>query len=307
MMKNIFIDRRKKTFSNKVRRFINDYWLVPLLTLYLQFVVIFLPLGGPSLNGIFEKNLYFLKGSAVLYNLLTIDFPYTLLGHFEEVTIRAKYDLSLSQIPYEEIVASVENKDSALEVYSLLLRSKRYKNTELGGVASVSYGPEGTRLHLYEIPSMNKVFSEKLHNVGDLSIEEFSAFIRDKKNTDFLIKNQISEGMIKNMLKILASDGLDEVHKERVIKSFIDAYDMYSESRYILSPYDFKSFLGSTDIKGQYLGIFHFHNTLYDPPSEVDVSSSHNDRQIVITFAEQGFIVYDILKGKQNSIEVHLN
>lgn len=304
LTKGIFTDRRKKSLFNRVRRFINDYWFVPLLTLYLQFIVLFLPPGGPSLKSLYEKNIYLLKGPAVLYNLLTIDFPYTLFGHFEEVAIRAKYGLGIYQVTFDDIAASMGNNDSAGEVYSLLLRSKKYHNTELGGIVSISYEPDGPRIHLYEVPSMNRVFSERLHRAGESSIEDFCTFITDDKNIDFLGKIQGGEVLTNNMLKVLSSDTLDKTHKKRLISSFIDTYDMYSESRYILSPYDFKSFLGSTEIEGRYLGIFHLHNTLNDPPSDMDVASSYNDRQIVITFTEGGFMVYDIAKGKQNSIEV---
>jgi len=249
---------------------------------------------GPSLKSLYEKNIYLLKGPAVLYNLLTIDFPYTFFGHFEEIAVRAKYGLGIYQVTFDDIAASMGNNDSARNVYSLLLRSREYTNTEIGGIASISYGPEGPRLHLYEIPSMNKAFSERLHRAGESSIEDFCTFIKDDKNIAFLRKIQEGEVLINNMLKVLSSDTLDKTHKKRLISSFIDTYDMYSESRYILSPYDFKTFLGSTEIEGRYVGIFHLHNTLNDPPSDIDVASSYNDRQIVITFTEGGFMVYDI-------------
>jgi hypothetical protein len=84
-----------------------------------------------------------------------------------------------------------------------------------------------------------------------------------------------------------------------LIRGFVKNYDIHSEAKYILSPFDFKSALGSENIRGRYVGLFHFHNNYMEPPSEVDVANSHFDRQIVITLGDRGIVIYDLVKGKE--------
>lgn len=292
------IDRRKKSFINRLRRFINSYWLLPVFTLYLElFAVIIPPVDSPVKN-LMERNLYFFKGPVIMYNLVTTDFPHTLIGHFKEIGIINKYTFNIDQIPSKDIIRALEDRESIRKIYRRVIESREYENTEIGGIATLVYDQDGPKLHLYEITSVNKVFSERLHKIGNSSIEEFLSFIEKPESRDMSTRVGIDENITNNIIKVLLSGKPDNHQKLNLIKGFIKNYDIHSESKYILSPYDFKSFLGSGKIDGKYLGLFHFHNSYMEPPSDVDIANSSTDRQIVVTLGDSGIVIYDLIKGK---------
>lgn len=316
-----FVDRRKKTLTNRVRRFVNNYYLIPLFILYLEFFAVIIPPIDSPIKTITKRNLYFLKGPIVIYKLVTTDFPHVLMGHFKEIAIVKKYALNIGQVPPENIVKALKDKESIRRIYRRVIESRGYNNTEIGGVAFLAYEADGPELRLYEIPSMNRAFSEKLHSslppplkqvqgqgfgspmqampLEDSTVEEFISLLTEMDNRELFKRVGIDENVIEGLIRKLQSDKPDKDQKMALIKDFIRAYDIHSESKYILSPYDFKSFLGSIDVDGIYIGLFHFHNNYMEPPSEVDIENSHTDRQIVLTLGDKGIVIYDIIKGKK--------
>lgn len=297
-MDHDFIDRRKKTLTNRIRRFVNNYWLIPVFTLYLELFAIILPPINSPVENFKERNLYFLRGPVIFYNLVSTDFPNTLIGHFKEIVLVKKYTFNVDQVPFDDMVMALEDKESVTHIYRRVIESRAYNNTEIGGIATLVYGSDGPELRLYEITSVNKVFSDRLHGLENSPIDEFISLIQEQESKDIITKVGIDEYMINNLINLLLSEKLDRSRKKALMRNFIKTYDLHSEAKYILSPYDLKSFLGSTDIEGKYVGLFHFHNNYMEPPSDVDIANSRADRQIVITLGDRGIVIYDIVKGK---------
>ncbi|MBI5407182.1 MAG: hypothetical protein HZA18_05750 [Nitrospirae bacterium] len=293
-----FIDRRKRTPTNRLRRFLNNYWLIPVFTLCLELFAITLPPTDSPIKNLKDRNIYFLKGPVILYNLASTDFPYALIGHFKEITLVKKYSFNIDQVPSEDIARALENKESVRKIYRRVIESRSYANTELGGIITLVNTPEGPELHLHEIPSLNKGFSEKLHGLENSSIEEFIAFLQKQESRETLARVGMDEYITDNLVNVLLSQKPDKDRKRILVKDFIKTYDIHSECKYILSPYDFKSILGASNIEGKYVGLFHFHNNYMEPPSEVDIANSSADRQIVITLGDRGIVIYDLIKGK---------
>ncbi|MBI5097213.1 MAG: hypothetical protein HZB32_06200 [Nitrospirae bacterium] len=294
-----FIDRRKMTLTNRLRRFLNNYWLIPVFTLCLELFAITLPSTNSPIKNLKDRNIYFLKGPVILYNLASTDFPYALIGHFKEIAIVKKYTFNIGQVPSENVARALEHKESVRKIYRRVIESRSYDNTEFGGIVTLANTPEGPELHLYEIASLNKVFSEKLHGLKNSSIEEFISFLQKQESRETLSKVGMDEHITDNLVRVLLSQKPDKDHKRILIKDFIKTYDIHSECKYILSPYDFKSILGSSNLEGKYVGLFHFHNNYMEPPSEVDIANSSADRQIVITLGDRGIVIYDLIKGKE--------
>jgi len=294
-----FIDRRKRTPTNRLRRFLNNYWLIPVFTLCLELFAITLPPTDSPIKNLKERNIYFLKGPVILYNLASTDFPYALIGHFKEIAIVKKYTFNIDQVPSEDIARALENKESVRKIYRRVIESRSYDNTEFGGIVTLVNTHEGPELHLHEIASLNKGFSEKLHGLKNSSIEEFISFLQKQESRETLSKVGMDEHITDNLVRVLLSQKPDKDHKRILIKDFIKTYDIHSECKYILSPYDFKSILGAWNLEGKYVGLFHFHNNYMEPPSEVDIANSSADRQIVITLGDRGIVIYDLIKGKE--------
>lgn len=294
-----FFDRRKKTITNKTRRQLNNYWLIPVFLIYLEFFATVFPPFHSPINNLKERNLNFLRGPVVFYNLLTTDFPYGLIGHFKEIAIVKKYTFNIDQTSSDDILKALKDKGTVTRIYRRVVQSRELNNTEIGGIATMEYTPEGPKLRLHEIPSKNKVFSDQLHKFEDSPVSEFLSFIQEGDSREVIINVGIDGRMIDNTIKVLMSEKPDNDRKVALINNFISNYDIHSESKYILSPYDFKAFLGSVDLSGKYIGIFHVHNNYMEPPSDIDIENSSIDRQFVITLGDRGIVIYDIIKGKE--------
>lgn len=291
-----FPDRRKKNFPNRLRRQVNNYWLIPVFLLYLELIAtVFPPFNSPVTN-LKERNLNFLRGPAIIYHLVTTDFPYGLIGHFKEIAIVKKYAFNIDQVSSNDMLKALQDRDTVRTIYRRVIQSRGFDNTEIGGVATMVYTPEGPKLRFYEIPSQNKVFSERLHRLENSTVEDFLSFIREGESREVLLNVGIDESLIDRLISVLTSGKPDNNKKIALIKNFMSNYDIHSESKYILSPYDFKTFLGSADLSGTYIGIFHFHNTYMEPPSNPDVENSSIDRQLVVTLGDKGIVIYDIIK-----------
>jgi hypothetical protein len=253
------------------------------------------------MKNLLEKNLNFLKGPVILYNLASTDFPYTLIGHFKEIVVVKKYLFNVGQVPSGKIAGALDDRETVNGIYTRLIESKNYNNTEIGGIATLSYGPDGPKLHLHEITSINKTFSERLHKAADSSHDEVITLLQKRESMEIVARVELDEQLVEQLIDVLLSNKVSMEDKTMLIKGFVNRYDTHSELKYILSPYDFKSFLGSAELEGEYIGIFHFHNDYMAPPSEIDVANSFTDRQIVITLSDGGFMLYDIIKGKEHT------
>ena len=294
-----YFDRRKKSFTNRARRQLNNYWLIPVFILYLELIATVFPPFNSPLKNLEDRNLNFMRGPVVFYHLITTDFPYGMIGHFKEIAIVKKYTFNIDQASSGDMLKALGDRDTVRKIYRRVVQSRDFDNTEIGGIATMEYTSHGPRLHLYEIPSKNKVFSEQLHRFENTSVEEFLTFIKDRDSREILIDVGIDERMIDNTIKVLLSVKPDNDRRVALTKNFISNYDIHSESKYILSPYDFKAFLGSAELSGKYIGIFHFHNNYMEPPSDIDVENSSTDRQLVITLGDRGIVIYDIIKEKE--------
>ncbi len=294
-----FIDRRKRTIRNRLRRGINSYWLVPVFILYLEFFTVLIPPVDSPLENLVKRNLYFLNGPAVVYNLVSMDFPYTLIGHFKEIVVVKKYFLGVDQVPSADISTALNNSREVQEIHRRIIESQGYHDTELGGIAAISYGDNGPKLHLYEITSVNKTFSDSLKTASGSSVEILT-LLQEKENREILAKVEIDGDIITGLVDDLSSSKISDSSKKHLIQDFIRRYEAHSQLKYVLSPFDFKSFLGSARMEGEYVGIFHFHNYYMEPPSEIDVANSYNDRQIVLTLSDRGIALYDVIKGKEH-------
>ncbi len=295
-----FVDRRKRTIRNRLRRGINSYWLVPVFVLYLEFFTVLIPPVDSPINNLIQRNLYFLKGPAVIYNLVSIDFPYVLIGHFKEIAVVKKYFLGIDQVPSADISLALTDSRKVHELYRRIIESQAYYNTEIGGIATISYEEGGPKLHLYEIASVNKTFSDKLKTASGSSVGEVLTLLQEKENMEILEKVEIDKDLITGLVDDLSSSKISESSKKHLIQAFIRTYDAHSQLKYVLSPFDFKSLLGSARTEGKYIGIFHFHNEYMEPPSDIDVANSYNDRQIVFTLSDRGIALYDVIKGKEH-------
>ena len=301
-----FVDRRKSSFSNRMRRSINSYWLVPIFVLYLELFTVLIPPIDSPLKNIAERNLYFIKGTAVMYNLVSTDFPYALIGHFKEVAIVKKYFLGIDQVPTADIAIALTDKGEVQHIYSRIIESKAYLNTEVGGIVTISYDKDNPRLRLYEIPSINKAFSDRLKAAAESSVSEFLTLLQEEESMGILTKVEVDSEITKRLIEVLSTDSVSHQIKDKLTKDFIRTYDLHSQLKYVLSPIVFKSFLGSTKIEGEYIGLFHFHNDYMEPPSEIDMANSHTDRQIIFTLSDDGIILYDAVKGTTHTYEADL-
>ncbi|MFQ5455590.1 MAG: hypothetical protein ACE5EA_05205 [Nitrospirota bacterium] len=301
---HIGCERRNPSLFNKGRRALNDYWLVPVIVVYLQFYAALYPPTSDPIKNLYERNINFFSGISILYEITTNDFPYTLIGHFKEILIRSTYGLNIAQPSNEDLVSAINNRTTLENLYNRLLESRRYKNTEIGGILTISYNSGKPELHLYEIPSANGRLSKRLHILRNFP-EKFLDFIRNRENIDFISMLQINSNLIDKLIWNLSDDMIKKEDKRRLIDSFIKNYDIASQSAYLLMPNEFKNFIGRENIRGNYAGFFHFHNSLNEPPSDVDIKRSFDERQIVFTVEKDGVIVYDIIRGKQK--EMHLS
>ena len=301
-----FVDRRKSSYGNRIRRGINSYWLVPVFVLYLELITVLIPPIDSPLKNITERNLNFFKGTSVIYNLASTDFPYALIGHVKEVAIVKKYFLGIGQVPSQDIAIALTDKREVQHLYSRIIASKAYLNTEVGGIVTISYEKDNPRLILYEIPSVNKAFSDRLKAAAEISVSEFHTLLQEEESIEILTKVEVDSEITKRLIEVLSTDSVSHQIKDKLTKDFIRTYDLHSQLKYVLSPTVFKSFLGSTEIEGEYIGLFHFHNDYMEPPSDIDMANSYLDRQIVFTLSDDGIILYDAVKGTANTYEADL-
>lgn len=300
------MDRRSPRRINRMRRFLNDYWLVPALICYLQLSTQFLFPGELPLERLYKGNRAFFQGIPIAYKLATHEFPYTMIGHLYEMAGQGLYHFNLRQAPHEEIRSAFESPALQRQVYDRLVASLDHRQSELGGLLTLSYGPDGPTVHLHEIVSLNELFLERLQATRN-SIPRFLALISSKEDQEILEKVGLEKAWIENVISIMNKESLSESVKGTLIGNFIDLYGALSESRYLLSPYQFKEALGKVPFGERFVGLYHFHNGMNEPPSHIDVEQSLRKRQIVMTFSPDGWTLYDVAKQNQQKIDIAID
>ncbi len=299
-------DRRSRSGFNRFRRFLNNYWLIPLIFCYLQLATqVFYPADSP-LDRISKGNRAFFNGVPIAYKIITYDFPFALLGHLYELGVQGTYKTNFFQVPHKDIKAALGTPDVQTTFYNRLVSSRNHHDSEIGGLLSISYEGNTPKLYLHEIPSLNEVFLTRLREAS-ASPKDFIELINSKSSKDLFHGVGILPEWVASTTKLIKTSHITEKSRQNTILNFIEMYEALSESRYILSPYQFKAGIGKIPFAQRFVGIFHFHNGLNEPPSPTDIQQSLRNRQIVFTFSESGWTLYDVEKQNLAKIDIKID
>jgi hypothetical protein len=298
-------ERRSPTLRNRVRRFFNDYWLVPVLICYLQLVTQLFYSADLPLARLYKVNRTFLHEIPIFYQIATREFPYTLVGHFSEFIDHWLYQWGLYQIPHEELKSALNSADTREEVYQLLVASRSHHQSEIGGIATLSYHPAGPRIHLYGIPSSNGDYSAQLHEAAESFLRLIDLLSR-QENQEILEKVGVRQGTPEKIISLINNGLISTDDKKKIIRNFLGMYDALSYSRYLLSPFKLKEEIGKIPFGERFIGLYHFHNGINQPPSAGDIEESLRKRQLVMTFSEAGWRFYDVVKGDLRQIDIEV-
>ena len=299
-------ERRSPSFWNRLRRKLNDYWLIPLLICYLQLSTQFIYSAEPPLERLYKGNQTFLQGIPIFYKIATHRFPYTLMGHFYEIADHGLYRFDLNQVPHHDLETAFESSEISRAVYEHLTASRRHHQSELGGILTLSYPQGNPSIHLHEIPSLNEVYLKQLRERRD-SVPRFIDFLLDNENQEVFEKVGVQQKWRENLAAALKRDRMSDSVKQTLINNFIETYEALSESRYLLSPYQFKEALGKVPMGERFVGLYHFHNGLNEPPSAIDIEQSLRKRQIVMTLSERGWAFYDVDKENLRRVDIDVD
>ncbi|MFQ5543264.1 MAG: hypothetical protein ACE5FY_02790 [Nitrospiria bacterium] len=295
-------DRRSQTRLNRFRRFLNDYWLIPVLLCYLQLATQAVFPADQPLDRLAKGNQAFFQGIPIAYQIATNEFPFTLLGHFYEMGQYGLYKTDFLQVPHEDLKTALQSPQSQKDIYNRLLSSRKNHTSEVGGLLTISYQEDGPHLHIHEITSLNAEFLSMLRSKTETP-HEFVNLVEDHENREVFKGVGIRDEWIKDIVSIVKNEGISENIREKLTENFIAMYEDLSESRYLLTPFQFKNELGKIPFEERFVGLFHFHNGLNEPPSTIDLQQSMRKRQIVMTFSQKGWTLYDLFKKDVSSIE----
>jgi hypothetical protein len=280
-------ERRSRSVFNRCRRFLNNYWLVPVVVVYLQLLAAMMSVHGTGETGLLARNRSFLQGIPLSVRILSYDFPHAVVGHAKELL----YHLGDGATAVPPMVVADGLRAERQDVYQALWASRSRHDTEVGGVVTVD-GDGHVVLH--PVPSSNGAFVRQLK---ELSRPEAEARLRDPANRPLVDALAGGMGTVQRILKVVDDPKVPVNVRERAFSSFLYSLEVTSESRFMLLPMAFKADLGR--LPGwHYLGLYHFHNELDSPPSDADVASSDQVRQFVITLAPDGFDLYDIYQRR---------
>ncbi|MBI3805251.1 MAG: hypothetical protein HY282_15985 [Nitrospirae bacterium] len=299
-------ERRNRSFRNRLRRKLNDYWLIPLLLCYLQLSTQFIYSAEPPLERLYKGNKNFLQGIPVFYKITTQAFPYTLIGHFSEIADYGLYQLNLLQVPHDELRSALEAPKTGQQIYDRVAASRQYRQSELGGILTLSYREGRPEVHLYEIPSLNSAYLAQLREMRQ-SILRFADFISLSSNQDIFEKVGLQQRWVTDLTRLLRNDRLADKVKMTLVDNFIETFEALSESRFLLSPYQFKEALGKVPFGEHFVALFHFHNGVNEPPSSIDIEQSLRKRQVVMTLSRQGLVLYDVVKQDLQRIDIDID
>lgn len=281
------VERRSRTPWGRLRRFFNDYWLVPVLVIYLQLLAALMTVSGDARGGLLDQNRTFLSGIPLMTRIVTHEFPYAAIGHAKELL--HTYASRSNPVTPAEVAAHVEADKRA--IYLALWASRQVTDTELGGVLAVGRDREP---RLYPVPSSNGALLGTLRNMPP---EQVIDRLLAPENAELLAALAMNADTVERVGKILASPIFAENVKQAAFESVIYALETASDARYLVLPVDFKATLGHMP-GWNYAGIYHFHNQLLSPPSPTDVESSFRVRQFVFCLAKDGFDLHDIENGR---------
>lgn len=299
-------ERRSRTFPNRLRRKLNDYWLIPLLICYLQLSTQFIYPAEPPLERLYKGNRTFFQGIPIFYKITTHEFPYTLMGHFYEIAGQGLYRFDINQVPHRDLRVALESSGIGQEIYDRLAASRQHRQSELGGILTLSYRQGTPSVHLYEITSLNEVYLSRLRERRG-SIPEFVAFLNDKESQEVFEKVGVQLKWRTDLISVMKSKRMTDSVKRTLIDNFIETFEALSESRYLLSPYQFKEALGKIPFGERVVGLYHFHNGFNEPPSPIDIEQSLRKRQIVMTLNKQGWTLYDVAKQDLRRIDIDVD
>lgn len=299
-------DRRSASGFNRFRRFLNDYWLIPVIICYLQLGTQIIYTTDSPLQRLEKGNRAFFQGIPIAYEIATHDFPFTLLGHFYELGIQGAYRSGIFQVPHEDIKAALALPEVQKDFYDRLVASRDYHDSEIGGLLSVSYPLGKPRLNIYPIASLNELYLVRLRDSMETP-ESLINFLEADFSEEILDGVGIRRAWVESTTSLIQSDRISEPLRRTTMQNFLEMYESLSESRYILSPYQFKAGLGRIPLDERFVGIFHFHNGLSEPPSAVDIQQSQRNRQLVFTFSESGWTLYDVNKEVLAMVDIKID
>ncbi len=298
-------DRRRRTGFNRARRFINNYWLVPVLFCYLQLATQVIYTADSPLARLSKGNQAFFNGIPIAYQIATHDFPNTLLGHFYEIGVQGFYDAELFQTDHDDLKVALSSPEAQEEIYQKLIASRDHHASEIGGILSISYHDDGPKLQLNEIASLNEIYLNGLRAALD-SPTEFLELLRAEKHQQTLEGVGMQPRWIDQTVSLINNERINGQTQKLLLQNFVEMFEALSDSRYLLSPYQLKAGLGEIPFDQRYVGLFHFHNGLNEAPSPVDIQQSMRKRQIVMTFSETGWVMYDVSKRKLSKIDIKM-
>jgi len=300
------VERRSHTGFNRFRRFINDYWILPLLFCYLQLATQAFYVADTPLDRLSKGNQAFFKGIPIAYEIATNDFPNTLIGHFYEIGIQSFYDADLFQTNHNELKLALSSPEMKESIYQKMIESRKHHESEIGGILSISYADDGPKLHLNEITSLNEIYLIKLRKTVD-SPSDFLELLQAEKHQQTLEGVGMQKRWIDQLVSLIKNERITGHRQRLLLQNFIEMFEALSDSRYLLSPYQLKAGLGKIPFNQHYVGLFHFHNGLNEPPSPVDTQQSMRKRQIVMTFSEEGWTLYDVAKRDLSKIDISMS
>lgn len=299
-------ERRSRTFPNRLRRKLNDYWLIPLLICYLQLSTQFIYPSEPPLERLYKGNRTFFQGIPIFYEITTHAFPYTLMGHFYEIAGHGLYRFDINQVPHRDLRGALESPEISQKIYDRLTASRQHRQSELGGILTLSYDQGTPSIHLHEITSLNEIYLSRLRE-REQSVPAFLAFLNDKEAQEVFEKVGVQQKWRADLIAALGSERLTDPVKRTLIDNFVDTFEALSESRYLLSPYQYKEALGKIPFGERVVGLYHFHNGFNEPPSPIDIEQSLRKRQIVMTLHQEGWTLYDIAKEDLRRIDIDVD
>jgi len=279
-------DRRGTTPFNRLRRFLNNYWLVPVVVVYLQLLAALLNVHGTGEHGLLARNRLFFQGIPLTFEILAHDFPFAVIGHGKEITYH--WGGAGLTLPPVQVAAGVRGMRQ--EIQRAILASQARRDTEVGGLVMLT---SDGRIALHPIPSSNGEFIRTLKALRpEAAIEEL------RKPGNALIVRALAQSVrpLDRIAALMSDPKVRPTERERVFSAFLYSMEVASESRYVLLPMVFKATLGHMP-EWRLIGMYHFHNELDVPPSAADIDASTDMRQLVFVLAEDGFNLYDLYQG----------
>lgn len=281
------VDRRAPTRLNRARRFMNNYWLVPVVVIYLQLLAALLNVHGTGEDGLLARNRLFFQGIPLTIQILSHDFPYAVIGHAKEIAYY--WGDRGADVPPEDVAAAVREQRDAL--YGAILASRVRHDTEEGGLVTVT--ADG-RVVLHPVPSSNGAL---LTQIKGMPPREAMAVLRDPANRSVVEALAGSMAPVERIGRLVEDPDIAPPERARAFSAFLYSLEVTSESRYTIKPMVFKATLGHLE-DWRLLGMYHFHNEVDLPPSDADVAASHDMRQFVFVLADDGFNLYDLQSGR---------